>query len=52
MIINILLEHRTFFKLPLVEGVPKNLLVNFLPKQFLDTKEIVFASETRYVVGF
>ena len=36
-IINVLLANRTFFKLPLVEEVPRNLLVNFLPKQFLDT---------------
>ena len=37
MIINILLEHRTFSKLPLVEEVPRKLLVNCLPKQTLDT---------------
>ena len=36
-IINILLEHRTFSKLPLVEEVPRKLLVNCLPKQILDT---------------
>ena len=34
---NILLEHRTFFKLPLVEEVSGKLLVNCLPKQLLDT---------------
>ena len=34
---NILLEHRTFFKLPLVEEFPRKFLVNCLPKQFLDT---------------
>ena len=58
MIINIILEDRTLFQLPLVQEVPRNLLVNFLPKQFLDTiKEEVFyckgkrfASETRHVV--
>ena len=36
-IINILLEHRTFFKLPLFEEVPRNFVVNCLPKQFLDS---------------
>ena len=36
-IINILLEHRTFFKLTLVEEVLRNLQVNYLPKQFSDT---------------
>ena len=55
---NVLLEHRTFFKLLVVEEVPRNSLVNCLPKQFLDTKEEVFyckgrlfTSETRYVVS-
>ena len=32
-----ILERRTFSKLPLVEEVPINLLVNCLPKQILDT---------------
>ena len=36
-IINVLLEHQTFFKFQLVEEVPRNLKVNYLPKQFLDT---------------
>ena len=36
-IINRLLEHRTFFKLPLVEEALRNLLINCLPKQFLHT---------------
>ena len=39
IIIIILLEPRTFFnlELPMVEKVPRNLLVNCLPKQLLDT---------------
>ena len=54
---SMLLEHRTFFKLPLVEEVPRNLQVNYLPKQYLDTIKRVFycggrlASETRNVVS-
>ena len=36
-IINILLEHRTFFKVPMVKVVPRNLQVNCLTEQFLDT---------------
>ena len=36
-IINILLEHRSFFKLLLVEEVPRNLQLNWLPKQSLHT---------------
>ena len=39
-IINILLEYRTSFKLLWVEEVPRNLWVNYLPKQFLDTIRI------------
>ena len=31
------LEHRAFFKLPIVEEVPRDLPVTCLPKQFLDT---------------
>ena len=34
-IIDIRLEHKTFFKLPLFEEVPRNFYVNCLPKQFL-----------------
>ena len=36
-IINMLLEYKTFFKLPLIEEVPRNLQGNCLPKQFLNT---------------
>ena len=57
-IINIRLEHKTFFKLPLFEEVPRNVWINCLPKQFVDSikrgillyKEIFF-SETRLVVS-
>ena len=36
-IINMLLEYKTFFKLPLIEEVPRNLQGNCLLKQFLNT---------------
>ena len=57
-IIDIRLEHKTFFKLPLFEEVPRNVWINCLPKQFVDSikrgillyKEIFF-SETRLVVS-
>ena len=37
IVIIILLEPRTFFKLPMVENVPRNFKVNCSPKQLLDT---------------
>ena len=36
-IIDIRLEHKTFFKLPLFEEVPRNVWINCLPKQFVDS---------------
>ena len=36
-IIDIRLEHKAFFKLPLFEEVPRNVWVNCLPKQFVDS---------------
>ena len=47
-IIDIRLEHKTFFKLPLFEEVSRNVWVNCLPKQFVDSIKRVFYCIRRF----
>ena len=48
-IINILLEHRKFLKLPLFEKVPSNLLVNCLPKKTVFLNREFYLSRTKHI---